>query len=63
MAIENRVTYPLDEAVDFVVVGSGSAGGVLLPWATGALGEAAGIAWAVAALGLASGLVMVGARR
>lgn len=29
MAIENRVTYPLDEAVDFVIVGSGSAGGIL----------------------------------
>ena len=29
MAIENRVTYPLDEAVDFVVIGSGSAGGIL----------------------------------
>jgi len=29
MAIENRVQYPLTEAVDFVVVGSGSAGGVL----------------------------------
>ncbi|SVE45721.1 uncharacterized protein METZ01_LOCUS498575, partial [marine metagenome] len=29
MPIENQVTYPLDEAVDFVVVGSGSAGGIL----------------------------------
>ncbi len=29
MAIENRVTYPLDEAVDFVIIGSGSAGGIL----------------------------------
>ncbi len=29
MAIENQVTYPLDEAVDFVVIGSGSAGGIL----------------------------------
>ncbi|MDZ7645446.1 MAG: GMC family oxidoreductase [Woeseiaceae bacterium] len=29
MAIENRVTYPLDEPVDFVVVGCGSAGGIL----------------------------------
>lgn len=29
MAIENRVTYPLTEEVDFVVVGSGSAGGIL----------------------------------
>jgi choline dehydrogenase-like flavoprotein len=27
--IENQVTYPLDEAVDFVIVGSGSAGGIL----------------------------------
>lgn len=29
MAIENRVEYPLTEPVDFVVVGSGSAGGIL----------------------------------
>ncbi len=29
MAIENLVTYPLDEAVDFVIIGSGSAGGIL----------------------------------
>jgi len=29
MAIENTVSYPLDEAVDFVIVGSGSAGGIL----------------------------------
>lgn len=29
MAIENRVTYPLDEVVDFVIIGSGSAGGIL----------------------------------
>lgn len=29
MAIENLVTYPLTEEVDFVVVGSGSAGGIL----------------------------------
>ena len=29
MAIENRVTYALDEAVDFVVIGSGSAGGII----------------------------------
>ena len=29
MPIENQVTYPLDETVDFVVVGSGSAGGIL----------------------------------
>lgn len=29
MANENQVTYPLDEAVDFVIVGSGSAGGIL----------------------------------
>ena len=29
MPIENQMTYPLDEAVDFVVVGSGSAGGIL----------------------------------
>jgi len=29
MAIENQVTYPLDEAVDFVIIGSGSAGGIL----------------------------------
>jgi choline dehydrogenase-like flavoprotein len=29
MAIENQVEYALDEAVDFVVVGSGSAGGII----------------------------------
>jgi len=29
MPTENQVTYALDEAVDFVVVGSGSAGGIL----------------------------------
>lgn len=29
MAIENLVSYPLDEAVDFIVIGSGSAGGIL----------------------------------
>ena len=29
MAIDNKVTYPLDEAVDFVVIGSGSAGGII----------------------------------
>jgi len=29
MALENRVTYPLTEPVDFVVVGAGSAGGIL----------------------------------
>lgn len=29
MANENQVSYPLDEAVDFVIVGSGSAGGIL----------------------------------
>ena len=29
MAIENQVTYPLTEEVDFVIVGSGSAGGIL----------------------------------
>jgi choline dehydrogenase-like flavoprotein len=29
MANENQATYPLDEAVDFVIVGSGSAGGIL----------------------------------
>jgi choline dehydrogenase-like flavoprotein len=29
MAIENKVVYPLDEAVDFVVIGSGSAGGII----------------------------------
>ena len=29
MAIENQVTYALDEEVDFVIVGSGSAGGIL----------------------------------
>ena len=29
MAIENQTEYALDEAVDFVVVGSGSAGGIL----------------------------------
>jgi len=29
MAIENQVTYALDEAVDFVIIGSGSAGGIL----------------------------------
>lgn len=29
MAIENQVNYALDEAVDFVIVGSGSAGGIL----------------------------------
>lgn len=29
MANENQVTFPLDEAVDFVIVGSGSAGGII----------------------------------
>jgi choline dehydrogenase-like flavoprotein len=29
MAIDNRVEYPLTEEVDFVIVGSGSAGGIL----------------------------------
>ena len=29
MAIENQVSYALDEAVDFVVIGSGSAGGII----------------------------------
>ena len=29
MANENQVTYALDEAVDFVIVGSGSAGGII----------------------------------
>ena len=29
MPIENQMTYALDEVVDFVVVGSGSAGGIL----------------------------------
>lgn len=29
MATENQIEYPLDEAVDFVIVGSGSAGGIL----------------------------------
>jgi choline dehydrogenase-like flavoprotein len=29
MANESQVTFPLDEAVDFVIVGSGSAGGIL----------------------------------
>ncbi len=29
MAIDNRVEYPLTEPVDFVIVGSGSAGGIL----------------------------------
>ena len=29
MAVENQVTYPLNEAVDFVIVGSGSAGGII----------------------------------
>lgn len=29
MASSNRVTYPITEAVDFVIVGSGSAGGIL----------------------------------
>ena len=29
MAIENKVTYALDEVVDFVIIGSGSAGGIL----------------------------------
>ena len=29
MANENQVTFPLDEPVDFVIVGSGSAGGIL----------------------------------
>jgi len=29
MANENQATFPLDEAVDFVIVGSGSAGGIL----------------------------------
>ncbi|MGY8796652.1 MAG: hypothetical protein ACKVJN_16295, partial [Woeseiales bacterium] len=29
MAIENQTTYALDEAVDFVIIGSGSAGGIM----------------------------------
>ena len=29
MATENQVTFRNDEAVDFVVVGSGSAGGII----------------------------------
>ncbi len=29
MANESRVTFPLNEPVDFVIVGSGSAGGIL----------------------------------
>ena len=29
MTTENQVAYPLTEAVDFVIVGSGSAGGIL----------------------------------
>ena len=29
MALENQVTYGLDEEVDFVVIGSGSAGGII----------------------------------
>ncbi len=29
MALENQVTYALDEEVDFVVIGSGSAGGII----------------------------------
>ena len=29
MALENKVTYGLDEEVDFVVIGSGSAGGII----------------------------------
>jgi choline dehydrogenase-like flavoprotein len=29
MALENRVSYALDEEVDFVVIGSGSAGGII----------------------------------
>ena len=29
MALENRVTYGLNEEVDFVVIGSGSAGGII----------------------------------
>ena len=29
MANENQVTYALDDAVDFVIIGSGSAGGIL----------------------------------
>ena len=29
MANENQVRFPLDEPVDFVVVGSGSAGGII----------------------------------
>ena len=29
MALENQTTYALDDAVDFVIVGSGSAGGIL----------------------------------
>jgi choline dehydrogenase-like flavoprotein len=29
MANDNQATFPLDEAVDFVIVGSGSAGGIL----------------------------------
>ena len=29
MTTENQIEFPLDEAVDFVIVGSGSAGGIL----------------------------------
>ena len=29
MANENQVTFPIDEPVDFVIVGSGSAGGII----------------------------------
>ena len=29
MALENQTTFALDETVDFVIVGSGSAGGIL----------------------------------
>ena len=29
MANENQVTFPIDEPVDFVIVGSGSSGGII----------------------------------
>ena len=37
-----------------LVVGTGSLGGVILPWAAGLIGEATSVVWAIASLGVAS---------
>ena len=46
-----------------IVVGAGSFGGAVLPWAAGALGEATSVVWAVTSLAAASLAVAFGARR